>query len=59
MHKYLEYSQQELDLLRRCTQLHKRSLSKNATRTSKTKTIDSDRKPENLEDTRKIAKAVE
>jgi hypothetical protein len=59
MHQYLEYSQKELDLLRRCTQLHKRSLSKNGSRSVKGKTIDSSKKEENLEDTRKIGKAVE
>jgi hypothetical protein len=57
MQKYLEYSQQDLDLIRRCTKLHKRSLSRGALKSERCKTVASAQKTENLEDTRKIGKS--
>lgn len=58
MHNYLEYSREDLELIRRCAHLSKRSHSQNLRKEVRSKSIASNSKLESLEDTRKIEKAL-
>jgi hypothetical protein len=59
MHKYLSYSKEDLSLIQKCTQLQRRSKSREANNSAKAKQILSlDRDGESLEGTKRIGKLL-